>query len=372
MPMSWAGTSLRKNDMRRVLAGVLSAMFGPPAGPATISALAAVKTLSGLSAAMAPASVNAFVATATPAATQIVVDPSKTDQTFLGVGAALTDSAVYCLTTYLTKAQRTALFTEMFGTNGLSTVRLCMGSSDFYRNTNYYTYADNGGTADPSLTTFSVAQDTANGITGLAQEILAINSNVKFIATTWSPPSWMKSNNALVNGSFVVNAANMTTLANYFVKFIQAYAALGIPIYAVTPQNEPNVNNNNYPCCGWAVADLVTFVKSYLGPAFAAAGLSTKIWMGDADWNTTPSYANAAFADATASSYVAGSAWHGYVGTPATETAVHTSYPARRCISPSTGRCSVRSLDAAQAQMAGDSIIGTHAQRLPERQPSGT
>lgn len=349
----WTDPTPRKNHLR----GVLGALLGAPA-EATPATLTAVLTPSGLASALTPANIAAFAKTAAPRATQIIIDQSKTDQAFVGVGAALTDSAVFCLTTYLTQAQRTALFTEMFGTNGLSTVRLCMGSSDFSRNTSYYTYADNGGTADPRLASFSVQPDIDRGIVPLALEILAINSNVKFIAAPWSPPAWLKSNSAIVNGFFAVNAANMTTWADYFVKFIQAYRALGIPIAYVTPQNEPNVSSSNYPCCGWTAADINIFVKRHLGPAFESAGLATKILMGDADWTQTPAYATTALGDAATSPYVAGSAWHGYVGTPATETAVHKSFPAKEMHFTEYRTLLSQSLDAAQAQMAGDSIIG--------------
>ena len=77
--------------------------------------------------------------------------------------------------------------------------------------------------------------------------------------------------------------------ALYFVKFVQAYAAHGIMMDHVQPQNEPGWQQM-YPTCGWgqsnlyqpngadevsnsSAASLSGFVRDYLKPAFATAGL---------------------------------------------------------------------------------------------------
>ena len=73
-------------------------------------------------------------------------------------------------------------------------LRVCMGSPDFRSEPTGYTYDD--GSADPSLSRFSVARDTAF-ITPVIQEILAINPAVRILATPWTPPAWM-----LASGSF--------------------------------------------------------------------------------------------------------------------------------------------------------------------------
>ena len=341
MPMSWGGTPLKKNDMRRVLAGVLTAMFGTSAATAGPTG---VKTDAAMASPLAPVSLPAFSATALPAgARQITVDASQTFQTFTGVGAALTDSTCYLLTNSMTAAQRLAFLQDAFGTNGFVTSRICMGSSDFNALASgaYYTYDDNGGAADPNLTNFSIAADQ-NYITPRLLDALSVNPNIKFIASPWAPPAWLTSegktvatdNNNYLNGT----AANLTTYANYFVKFIQAYKALGIPVWAVTVQNEANFCPGTYPGCRWNPVDHANFIVNYLAPAFQSAGLTTLIFPGDIAWGDTGApgktsaapqgdfvydVLNGATAQVpaaspiySAASAVGGVAYHGYDGGP--------------------------------------------------------
>ena len=160
----------------------------------------------------------------------------------------------------------------MFGANGFQTVRICMGASDF-SSVAPFTYDDSG---SATLANFSVQPDAARVIPVL-QEILAINPRVKVIASPWTAPAALKTNTSLLGGAFTVSAANMTTWASYFVKFIQAYAAYSIPIWAVTTQNEPGYAPSNYPgCTVGTAATWPTFIGSYLGPAFDSAGIVTR------------------------------------------------------------------------------------------------
>ena len=119
-----------------------------------------------------------------------------------------------------------------------------MGASDFAVNGNY-SYDDvPAGQTDVNLTNFSIAHDTAY-ITPLLQQALAVNPAIKVVAVPWSAPAWMKLSGTMNGGS--MNTAYFPSLAQYFVKFVQAYETQGIPIYAVLPQNEPLNSNTGYP-----------------------------------------------------------------------------------------------------------------------------
>jgi glucosylceramidase len=74
---------------------------------------------------------------------------------------------------------------------------------------------------------------------------LAINPRLKIVATPWSAPGWMKTSGSLIDGH--LQPAAYGPFAKYFVKFIQAYQAAGVPIYAVTMQNEPLYIPKDYP-----------------------------------------------------------------------------------------------------------------------------
>ena len=242
----------------------------------------------------------------------VTVNPQVTFQPFLGAGAALTDSAAYVLTHHMTPAQRKALLHDLFSASGRNwhMLRVCMGSPDFRSEKVGYTYDD--GAADPSLSRFSVARDTAF-ITPVIREILAINPAVKILATPWTPPAWMLASGSFESGGCAFSNKYMAAYAQYFVKFVKAYRSLGIPIWAVTAQNEPGK--------GWFLqlsqSQEISFIGSHLGPALARAGLGhVKILAMDDMWSDY-SYGRAVYSSPISHRYTAGIAYHGYSGGPA-------------------------------------------------------
>lgn len=251
-------------------------------------------------------------------ANAISVDVNRKHQEILGYGAAVTDAAAYCLTKYLTKAQRTAILTEMFSPSqqNFSCVRICIGSSDYTYGgmSALYTYDDTpAAQSDGTLANFSIARDQAY-IIPVLQEILAINPGIRIFASPWSPPARMKSGttggNGLIGGSFV--SSYYQEYANYLVKFLQAYAAQGIPVFAITPQNEPLNTQTLYPGCQWTTAQLATFTGTYLAPALDNARLNTRIFAWD--YSIDAADAIAILGDTNAGPQIDGVGWHGYNG----------------------------------------------------------
>lgn len=248
---------------------------------------------------------------ATAAPGDVTVSPRRVFQPFLGVGAALTDAAAYVLTNYMTAERRGALLADLYGPSGRNwrMLRVCMGSPDFRSEPTGYTYDD--GPADPSLRRFSVARDTAF-ITPVIREILAINPAVRVLATPWTPPAWMLASGTFETGRCTFDDSHLAPYAQYFVRFIQAYQAMGIPIWAVTAQNEA--------VGGWFMnlgqAQESNFIGGYLGPALASAGLGqVKIFAMDDQWSLS-SYGRAVYTSSAAHPYTAGIAYHGYEGSP--------------------------------------------------------
>jgi glucosylceramidase len=261
----------------------------------------------------------------------IDVDATQTFQGIDGFGAAMTDSAAYVLTNDLSDTQRQDLMAKLFDPDlgiGLSYLRLPMGASD-YTSVGSYTYDDVNSGADPSLAKFSIDHDRAYILPRL-KEALAINPSVKIMATPWSPPAWMKTNGSLNGGS--LQSKYYAAYAQYFVKFVQAYAAAGVPIDTVTLQNEPQHASSTIPSMAFTASEEAAFVSQALGPAFAQAAIRTKIVVYDHNWqdqfaNQPTTYPQAVFADMGANPYVAGSAFHGYSGDSSAQIAVHQAYP---------------------------------------------
>jgi len=255
----------------------------------------------------------------------IKVDDSVQYQKVTGFGAALTDSSAW-LVDQLSTSSRSTLMKKLFDPAtgaGLSMVRLPMGASDFTATGNY-SYDDMpAGQTDPTLSNFSIQHDTPYIIPELKQA-LALNPSITVTATPWSPPGWMKTSDNMIGGT--LKDEYSPALADYFVKFIQAYGKAGVPIHYVTPQNEP-LNAPTWPGAALTPSQQITLVQQ-MGQAFAANKLSTKILAWDHNWDV-PSYPESVFNDPETAYYAVGSAWHIYSGTPIYQTLTHNDYPSK-------------------------------------------
>jgi glucosylceramidase len=252
----------------------------------------------------------------------IQLHPEERRQDLLGFGAALTDASCYLLS-QMPSAARIALLKESYGTDGLrlSIARTTIGSSDYSRNA--YTY-DDASQPDPELEHFSIAHDREY-ILPMLRETQQVNPEIFFFSSPWSPPAWMKSGDSLLGGS--MESRYFGPYADYFVKFIKGYSAEGIPIRAVTVQNEIDTDQDGrMPQCLWGQEYEIKFVKEFLGPAFQKNSLDTKIWILDHNYNLWGRVADE-LEDPGVSKYIDGIAWHGYYGSPAAMTRVHSMFP---------------------------------------------
>lgn len=254
----------------------------------------------------------------------IDVNDSVRFQTMDGFGFALTGGSAQLLMQMGSK-QRSALLKELFTTKGtaigVSYLRISIGSSDM--NDHVYTYDDMpAGEDDPSLEHFSIAEDQKSVIPVL-KEILAIDPKIAILASPWSAPSWMKTNDKPKAGSLRPEMYDI--YARYLVKYLQTMASEGIHISALTIQNEP-LNENNTPSMHMTSAEQDTFIKNALGPLFHKDGIQTKIILYDHNLDK-PEYPLDILADPVASQYVAGSGFHLYEGQVDAMTRVHDAYP---------------------------------------------
>ncbi len=245
-----------------------------------------------------------------PGTNAIVILPARKQQPILGFGAALTDAACYMIN-QMPEAEREKLLQELFDPKqmGFSLCRLCIGSSDYAKTM----YSFDEGEPDPDLTRFSIDHDRAY-ILPIVHRAREINPALYLFASPWSPPGWMKDNNAMFGGT--IRAHYLPAYANYFVKFLQAYQDAGIEINSVSSQNEVDTDQDSrMPACLWPQEIEVRYVGENLGPALEAAGLQTKIWLLDHNYNLW-GRAIAELDDPTVNKYTKAIAWHGYVGKP--------------------------------------------------------
>src|SRR5215207_2663260 len=264
------------------------------------------------------------------AANPLVVDEAQVYQQVEGFGASFTDSAAYLLNRVASPAGRAAamnnLFTRTGAGIGVSFVRNPMGASDLARS--HYSYDDlPAGQTDPGLLNFSIAHDQQD-IIPLLRQARQLNPQLTVMASPWSPPGWMKDSGSLVGGSLLPSM--YAPFANYFVRYIQAYQAAGIPVHYISLQNEPLYVPADYPGMFMDAGVQTSVLRDHVLPALAANGLTTKVLVYDHNWDR-PDYPDTVFSDPvlSGSAQVAGIAWHGYGGTPGVMTTLHNKYPSK-------------------------------------------
>ncbi|MBK0382261.1 glucosylceramidase [Pedobacter sp. SD-b] len=254
----------------------------------------------------------------------IAIDSAQTYQSIDGFGYSLTGGSAYLLNSLDDKTQDETLknlFSTTDNSIGVSYLRISVGASDL--NANVFTYDDvPNSQTDIGLAKFSINPDRQDLIP-ILKKILAINPQVKIMATPWTAPSWMKSNESSKGGS--LKTEYYAVYAQYFVKYLNAMKAEGINIEAITPQNEP-LNPDNNPSMVMTATEEANFIKNNLGPALQAAGLNTKIIVYDHNADV-PQYPLTILQDADAAKYVDGAAFHLYAGSITALSQVHNAYP---------------------------------------------
>jgi glucosylceramidase len=303
--------------------------------------VAVVQTAPGLSQFMSSQS-GLRMSTFPPAGVPVItVNDAVRYQRFSGIGAAMTDSSAWLIYNQLSPGNSLALMQALFGPPGvpnplrapaihLNFLRVAIGGSGAMTVGAPYSYDDMPpGQTDRSLSNFSIARDFDYMLPTL-QQALTVNPGLQILANPWSPPGWMKTNDSLDNvgalGRLLPSAYG--PLADYFVKFIQAYQNNGVPISAITPENEPSSGQvaTAYPGLTLPEPDSEQLISQYLAPALREAGLNTKIYGDDFGWDTT-SYATS-LSSGPAAGDLAGLAWHCYFGSPTAMTQLHRLAPA--------------------------------------------
>jgi len=238
----------------------------------------------------------------------VFVDPTKTFQTMVGIGGALTDASAEAFAKLSKEIQKeflTAYYDSKKGI-GYNFARTNIASCDFSSDTYGY-IADN----DSLLTSFSVAHDEKFRIPFLKQAIAAAGGKLPLFVSPWSPPAWMKDNNDVLHGGKLLPQFSQAW-ANHYVKFIKTYEALGIPVWGLSVQNEP-MAKQKWESCIFTAEEERDFIKNYLGPTLHKNGFGDKkliAW----DHNRDLIYqrARTLLSDSVAAKYIWGIGFHWY------------------------------------------------------------
>ena len=285
-----------------------------------------------------------FSTKASPSTTpQIAVDDTQRFQQIDGFGASLTDSAAWLFAKKLPAAQAGAAFKTLFSRKGgiaLGFLRQPVGSSDLA--VTFYSFDDlcqqtakacatPAGLSDPNLEHFSIAHDQEY-ILPLLRKAIAFNPDLHVMLTPWSPPGWMKSSGSMLGSD--PGAKEKSSLrpefypayASYLVKTIEGYQAAGVPVWALSVENEPLYAPPTSSGMPMLADEQARFFGEALGPALAAAHLSPKVMAYDHNWDR-PDYPETVLRNPKAGALAAGTAWHHYGGDPVVMTKNHEEFP---------------------------------------------
>lgn len=229
---------------------------------------------------------------------------STKSQSVVGFGFTLTQGSAQVISG-LSAVRQNQLLQELFGNNGLriSALRISIGASDL--SNSVYSYNETNG--DVNMNNFSLNGPDKTYLIPILKKIRAINPGIRILATPWTAPTWMKTNNSWVGGSLRTN--HYSAYARYFVKYLEAMDNEGIPIWAITPQNEPE-NGNNQPSMLMTSAQQKTFINDHLGPQIANSSYNPIIIAFDHNCDNTAYPIDVL----NNSSYVDGAAFHLYAG----------------------------------------------------------
>ena len=331
-----ACSGVRGPAVALAVVGIVAGGLAPvTAAQAATTVIGVTLTTSNLSQALTPQP-SIALGPVSSGSVNLTVNDATTYQTMDGFGAAFTDTSDYLLEDALSASTRDRVMNALFSPTtgiGLSLNRVPMGSSDYtatpVSDPSTYSYDDNGGVADPTLADFSVAHDEAYTIP-ILEQAESLNPSMKLVATEWSPPAWMKTNDSMLGGGTgTLDSSDYGTLAQYFVKFLLAYQAAGVKIWAVTPQNEPSNAPSSYSGMLFPASDEATFIADDLAPALSQAGLGTAILGGD-DVSVNTSYADTLLGNSSVYNDLYGTAWHCYENNLGQMTTIHDSYPGKK------------------------------------------
>jgi len=271
-----------------------------------------------------------------PLETQICVfvDPTKTFQTFFGIGGALTDASAETFSKLPEERQQELLqayFDKEKGI-GYTIARTNINSCDF--SSDSYTYIENG---DSALKTFDIVHDRKYKIPLIKKAMTAAGGKLTLYATPWSPPAFMKTNNDMLHGG-KLKSQYYQTWANYYTKFIKAYEDEGIPVWGISTQNEP-MATQKWESCIYTGEEERDFIKNNLGPTLQKTGYGDKKIIGwDHNRDLLYQRASTLLNDPEAAKYIWGIGFHWYEswsgGQPMFDNVrlVHEAFPEKNLI----------------------------------------
>ena len=239
----------------------------------------------------------------------LTVIPQRTFQTIEGFGGAFTEAAAVTWLT-LNPARRKEVLHAYFDRDeghGYTLCRVHMNSCDF--SLGNYAHVETPGDVD--LKSFNIDRDREALLPFIKAAQQVAGTPLKLLVSPWSPPEWMKSNGEMNHGGHLLPQYRLAW-ARCYVRFIEEYEKEGVPVWGVSVQNEPAANQR-WDSCLYTAEEERDFVRDFLGPELARAGLAhIRIIVWDHNRDLMVERASVIYSDAEAAKYVWGTGFHWY------------------------------------------------------------
>lgn len=274
--------------------------------------------------------------------TVIRIYPDLLKQTIDGIGTSFTESSAFVLA-HLDRDKRRAVMENIFGPGSanFSLTRTHIGSCDFSVK-GKYSYADQ---ADKDLKMFGIApdkegfdpkvypgiKDATYDLLPMIQEAMQIKKStakdqLRIIASAWTAPPWMKDietwyipgapENDWQGTGGSLKAEYDPVYADYLIKYLEAYRAEGVPIWGITPVNEPHGNNGQWESMNFSPESQNEFIQKHLGPLLRdKTEGKVKLLIYDQNRDGLEDWTDVLFADPETNPYIYGAAVHWYEST---------------------------------------------------------
>jgi glucosylceramidase len=234
----------------------------------------------------------------------ISINPAIKYQTIDGFGGCFNELGWEALLTLPAEKRQTvmeSLFDSKTGC-GFEFGRMPIGASDFA--SSWYSLDETPG--DYGMEDFSIQRDEGCLIPYI-KSALAVNPHLKIWGSAWSPPTWMKENDAYCGGTndMRFEPKVLDAYALYLARYVEEYQKAGVPVFAVHVQNEP-ASAQVFPSCLWTGPQIRDFVRDYLGPIFHERHVKAQIWLGTINNGDINAYAVPVLTDAKAARYITG------------------------------------------------------------------
>ncbi len=265
----------------------------------------------------------------------VTIDINQKHQTFLGIGTSVEESSVnnYIGLDEVTRREVLKTLIDPVNGCGMTLFRLTIGTSDF-TSKDFYTYYDTLTTQEPDWENgFSIQKDIDYKIIEIIKEIieiaeeLGVNDEIKFFSSPWTPPGWMKnetsSSKSYANNELLLKGGSFNTeyydeYAMYLLRYLEEYAKLGIDIYGLTLQNEPQLEID-YPSCrmtGYQEGQIAIRLKNLIKESeiLKNKDLEPKIFVFDHNPSDASSFLQSLYSIKDINDYIDGIAFHDYSG----------------------------------------------------------